>query len=163
MKSVLDWASVCAIIFSCLGCEEGGGTSASAPVVPPPNAVYLEPGTEPEFVMHHAIAASRGQNGNVASEFIGQWVPAEGWAGVAEVVNLQHGATTIGMYYSTAGMIGGGYWVLAVVPTKDSGVQKGDQIVVQGKISEIQIRMAGPTPTYRIILDPTRILEKPNH
>jgi hypothetical protein len=113
--------------------------------------------------MHRAIAGARGQKGSVTSEYIGQWVPAEGWAGVAEEVNLQRGGTTIGMYYSSAGMIGGSFWVLALVPSKDTGVQKGDQIVVQGKISEIQIMMAGPSPTYRIILDPTRILEKPNH
>jgi len=163
MRTILNWVFCSVILLVCLGCEEGGGSSASTPVVPPAGAVFLDAGTEPEHVMHRAIAANRGKKGSVTSEYIGQWVPPEGWAGVVEEVNLQHGGTTIGMYHSSAGMIGGGFWVLAVVPSTETGLQKGDQIVVQGKISEIQIMAAGPIPTYRIILDPTRILEKPNH
>lgn len=137
----------------------GSGSPQAAPVAAPMPDECLETEWEPIAVLS-AVTGKRGAEAQAAlAALVGWWTPMSGWEGEVETISNEEGGKAIRMFYHTAGIVGGGFWVIAVVPGDlPEKVHRRDVVRYQGRIRTIDAKPVGPSPNLRIVLDDTRIL-----
>ncbi|MBX3383824.1 MAG: hypothetical protein KF864_10005 [Phycisphaeraceae bacterium] len=123
---------------------------------PPPGAVFVE--YEPEGIVSSvASARRREQREEIASYYEGLWVPDAGWEHEVVDVTPESLGTAVRMFTATGG-ITGGYYTVAVFPTLDQPVKKGDRVRYQGEIKRVEVLPTPGVPTQRILLHNCRLI-----
>src|SRR5262245_50981602 len=119
---------------------------------PPANAQFV--GTDPSEVMFSIVGIRNpDERKRVGDSWKGKWVPNEGWDGEVVDVSREFGkGYSIRMYFTQQGILGGGYYVVCVVPNNDKDVRKGDRARVQGEIDRVEELEGGAAPIFRIVL-----------
>lgn len=118
---------------------------------PPANAEFV---TDSPVAIIQGTAAAKGD----AGDFIGKWNDERGWDGVIEAITEEKSGTVLRMEVYASTLIGGTYWILAIVGD-NPGVEKGQNIRVQGKIREVSSKASGPGMVHRIVLEDARVLK----
>lgn len=138
----------------------GGDTATRAPVAAPTAAECLEDDWDPTSVFMFVMGAkTRAEALQNLASIQGVWTPMRGWEGEVEAVSKEPGGTAIRMFYSAAGRVGGGFWVVAVVPGElPDKIHRRDVVTYQGRIRTVENRLDGPNINDRVILDDARIL-----
>jgi hypothetical protein len=128
---------------------------------PPAGAQFLLPKHTALFIMSSVSGAKDRDRDAVAADFIGKWVPEPGWTGEIKEVKVENdGQTSLRMWMTTPStFMGGGFWVVAVIPGPDPDITTKDNVWVQGVVDNIQVLNDGsPIPMCRIVLKECRPL-----
>ncbi|MDX2132603.1 MAG: hypothetical protein SFY69_11185 [Planctomycetota bacterium] len=129
------------------------------PVEPPADARILEDDVEPGMVVGSIVGVRREADRRaIEASYVGTWTPNRGWEGEVVDVTDERSGVALRLFYAQGGMLSSGFYVIAVVPANDQGVQKGDVATVQGRISKLEMLETQPLPTFRVVLDPARVL-----
>jgi hypothetical protein len=128
---------------------------------PPAGAQFLPPKCTPLVIMSSVSGAKKADRDEAAAEFIGMWVPEPGWTGeIKEVKVEEDGQTSLRIWMTTpSSFMGGGFWVVALIPGPDPDITTRDNVWVQGVIKNVQVLNDGsPIPMCRIVLEDCRPL-----
>jgi len=130
-----------------------------APVEPPADAQFVPDEVGAEGVMA-GVASARKDADRQAAEAMwqGVWVPNEGWTGEVVDVTNERSGIAVRLSVTSSRVMGGSFFVIAVIAENEQGVRKGDGAVVQGRISRVEALPGGPIPLYRIVLEPAKVL-----
>src|ERR1043165_1292032 len=144
--------SVAAVFLLCACEPERPARRASKG--PPANAEYV---TDSPVSIIRQVASSKSPA--AADEFIGKWNSDQGWDGVVEAITEDKSGTVLRMNVYEATLVGGSYWILAIVGDNPD-IEKGKQCRVQGKIREVSSKvMGGANVVHRIVLEDARIVK----
>jgi hypothetical protein len=128
---------------------------APAPAGPPADAEYVSEG--PQEIIVLCGARRRPGQPDPADEFIGKWAGPQGWDGECRVISTDKGRPMLHLYTVSSTMIGGGYWILAVVG-EDHGVKLNDTVRVQGRIAGVATRAAAAEVVSTVRLEDARVV-----
>lgn len=159
--SLRSWllAALATPLLCLAACEVRGDLSAGAtPPTPPANAEFLDPAEGPREVMSGILHAKPAAREQAAAEYRDAWIKQPGWEGTVDQVTAEDGGYAVRMLYHEATIIGGGVWVVALVPGElPAGVERHAVVRYQGRIVDVQFNQGGVAA--RIILDGVTILE----
>lgn len=135
---------------------KAGAPPAAASAIPPADAEFID--ADPGGLVSSASSIRNpAQRAAAAAELEGLWVSNEGWNLEVEDVTREVGGYAVRCYVYGGGVISG-CWVVAVVPDNAQNVEKHDRATVQGRIAKVEIVNTPPVPTYRVLLQPARVL-----
>lgn len=156
MERVLSCALV-GVLILVQACDNSG----EAVTAPPPDAQFLPAEFDAETLIRSVVGQSGAARDAAEAAVLGLWVPEPGWEGVVEQVTGEDGGTALRIYNYTTGIIGGGYWIIAIVPGPAPDVTAGDTVRVQGRIDGAGMLVSGasPAPVHRVILRDTILLK----
>lgn len=120
---------------------------------PPANAEYLA--ESPVGIIREVISS---KDPGAADRFIGKWNTEGGWDGELKEITEDKSGTVLRIYNYESTLIGGGYWILAIVGDNPD-VEKGKLVRVQGKVREVSGGTKGANVIYRIVLEDARIIK----
>src|SRR5215831_19093303 len=146
---------IAALIGGFMFMQNKKGKAEAAPVGPPPGASFIGPEVQPGDVIGSIMRKNAGP-----SHYVGMWIPEPGWdMGVDTVEKASDGGVALKQYRAeNATALGGGFWLLASVPF-ETVVQKGDHVLISGKIDVVEsYNDGGITPAYRIIIRPGKAI-----
>lgn len=130
-----------------------------AAVVVPADATVLADDVEPGHLIAE-IAGVRRESDRRAVEqyYAGMWSPGRGWTGEVADVTKERSGVALRLFYAQGGSLNSGFYVIAVIPSNDEGIEPRDVVTVQGKITRLEGLATMPLPTYRVVLEPSRVL-----
>jgi len=137
--------------------QRSGGTVAADPTIPPANATFVE--ASAEDILGDVATAKKGVRDQVAASYQGLWVPSTGWESEVVDVTSERGGTAVRMQQTSNSFLGGSFYIVALCPTLDQEVKKGDRATVQGRIKSVDLLPAAAVPMYRILLHDCRVLK----
>ncbi len=123
----------------------------------PPHPASSGPPAGAEFV-EEAPAGVIALGVKEPERFVGKWNPAGGWDGELKEITEDKSGTVLRLYNYESTLVGGGYWILAIVGDNPD-VEKGKLCRVQGKIKEISSTTKGPNVIHRIVLEDARVVK----
>jgi hypothetical protein len=132
----------------------------SGPVEIPADAVFLDPEFETASGMISAVVNTRNpaQRERVAAAYTGKWIEPTGWYNGITEVNQTDEGTVLRMYFTTTAVLGGGYWVVAVV-AGEHDLTTRDYVRFQGRIDKIEVLHEGSLAQInRIVVRDTKLL-----
>ncbi len=149
MSRILLVVSACFLMSAC----EKERPPHPASSGPPANAEYVA--ESPVGIIREVISS---KDPGAADRFIGRWNSEGGWDGELKEITEDKSGTVLRIYNYESTLIGGGYWILAIVGDNPD-VEKGKLVRVQGKIKEVSGATKGPNVIYRIVLEDARIMK----
>ena len=104
-----------------------------------------------------AITFVNGQKGpkrdRALAMVVGKHVPAPGWdATITAITSESGGRIALRMQYFSASVIGGEYWVVAIVG-KNHGLKEGDPVKVSGRIKDVLMNTGPASVIQTVILE----------
>lgn len=156
MERILSCALV-GVLIMVQACDKSG----EAVTAPPADAQFLPAEFDAETLIRSVVGQSGAAREAAEAAVLGLWIPEPGWEGVVEQVTSEDGGTALRIYNYTTGIIGGGYWIIAIVPGPAPDVAAGDTVRVQGQIDGVGVLVSGasPAPAHRVILRDTILLK----
>ncbi len=154
--TLLVSASLLSSLFL-VSCDEmgsnmnAGATKAGAPA----GAKFLDPQVGARDVYFAVMAAPPADRDAVRQDLIGMWVHANGWEADVEAVAREKNGWSIRMYLAEPKVIGGGIWLIALVPGDEKPCERRDVAKVQGRIADIQ---SSAKTGQRVIIDGVTVL-----
>jgi hypothetical protein len=149
MNRILLVFSACFLLSSC----EKERPERPASSGPPANAEYV--GESPVGIIRAVVGS---KDPAAADEFIGKWNGEGGWDGELKEITEDKSGTVLRIYNYESTLIGGGYWILAIVGDNPD-VEKGKLVRVQGKIKEVSGSAKGANMIIRIVLEDARVIK----
>jgi|GEM_PF-4820305 len=163
--------------------HEKAKTAAVPVYVPPaPDARYLDPEFEtPLIIASAAQGATVRRRGGVgmgggnprrlaalaaaAADFEGAWIGPEGWKGPIKAITKEAKGIALRMEMSAPQtLMGGTFWVVAIVPAGEVPCQVGDVARFNGQIAGVgKVVDFGQVPTPRILVENAQILSFEDH
>lgn len=111
-----------------------------------------------------AIAFVNGQKGPkrglALAQVVGKYIAAPGWDGtITAVTNESGGRVALRLQYLSSMVIGGEYWVVAIVG-KNHGVKAGDPVRVSGRIKDVVFKAGSASVTQSVILEDATVIKQ---
>ncbi len=111
-----------------------------------------------------ALAFVNGQKGpkrdQALSYVVGKYVPEPGWDGtVTGITNESGGRVALRLQYLSSTVIGGEYWVVAIVG-KNHGMKETDPVRVSGRIKDVLFKTGSATVTQSVILEDAQAVKQ---
>jgi hypothetical protein len=92
------------------------------------------------------------------AQFVGKCTPKAGWEGtVTSITSESGGRTALRMSYSSSRVIGGEYWVVAIVG-KDHGAKQGQTLRVYGRIKDVVFQTGPGSVTQSVVLEDVKVI-----
>jgi hypothetical protein len=135
--------------------QKGGSTAPR--LGPPPGAQFVE--ESPEQIVGEVGAARKGRREAVIESYVGLWVPNDGWSGVVESISQEREGPALRLHRPSSTLIGGGCWVIALV-NADHGIENGQHVWVQGRISDVKFQAGAATVAMSVVLEEARVVRK---
>ncbi len=141
----------------------GSGPAAvsSGPPGPKPGDPVLTSEYTPDAVMR-AVAGHRKKEEQdaEAAQYVGQWLPPEGWTGPVQIITDESGGKAYRMQFTAQGLLTNEFWVVAVVPDGRqfyNGFEPAERntMTFGGRIDKVEVippNTYKPVPDYRIVV-----------
>jgi len=142
-------------------CDKSGAPNWGTAPTPPAGASFLDPEFTPESVIAD-VTSNRGEEAQrtAAATYKDKWIPDPGWRGSIEKIHEGDGKTVFWMRYTTsANPLTGSFYAALEVPVNDRQPKKVDTITFTGRIHEVQVITAGPTPVYQVLVKDGKVVK----